>query len=135
MSSFKTDYSFGKNKEIETLDKINNFFNDNIKLITNTKSKYDYEGEKYIYELKARNNCYSKFPTTLIPYSKSQQDTTKKIRFLFSFTDGLYYITYRKKQFETFELNTFCRNKRVDYNDKPALYYYIPIDKLKKIDI
>jgi hypothetical protein len=134
MSFFK-DYSFGKSKECEIIDKINILFNDNIKIVSNPKSRYDFEGDKYIYELKSRNNKYLTYPTTLIPFNKLNHKSSKRLRFLFLFTDGLYYITYRKRIFDTFELKEFCRRKRIDFNDKPELYYYIPIESLKKLDI
>ena len=129
--SFKEDYIFGKQNEVEILDSINNLFNDNIELIEDTYSRYDYKGDKYHYELKSRKNNYQAYPTTLIPYSKIQKGI--KIILLFKFYDGLYYIKFTKKKFKNFDLKPFVRNQRVDYNDKLQLYYFIPIEHLKKI--
>jgi hypothetical protein len=131
--SFKSDYNFGIQKEKDIYDIINNKFNDNIKQNKNKFAKFDFEGDKYLYELKSRKCNYSTYPTTLIPFSKCQSDN-KKIIFLFNFVDGLYYIRYRKKIFDLFKLESFCRNRRSDYIDVKQLYYYIPIDKLKKIN-
>ena len=131
--SFKKDYAFGKQKEIEILDTINAKFKDNIKLVKAAYSCYDFQGDKRIYELKSRNNVYKAFPTTLIPANKIIPK--QKIIFLFYFIDGLYYIRYRKELFNTFECKLFVRNKRIDYNDKPQFYYHIPIEHLKKIDM
>jgi len=131
MASFKNDYEMGKTNEDNVLFKINSFFNDNIVKSTSRYNKYDYKGDEYYYELKTRNNNYETFPTTLIPYNKIM--TNKKQIFLFDFKDGLYYIEYIPTVFNDFELKNFVRNKRIDFNDTIHLYYYIPIEKLKKI--
>jgi hypothetical protein len=129
--SFFVDYKFGKNKEIEIFDVIKTFFDDNIKYTTNFM-KYDYEGEKYIYEVKSRNNAYNKYDTTLIGHNKVLNNDKEQI-FIFNFTDGTYYIKYDKELFSKFEVKDFKRNIRKDYEDKTKPYYYIPITELKKI--
>jgi hypothetical protein len=130
MASFAKDYVFGKEKEIEILEKLKIKFNDNIVQIEDRYSKFDFKGDKYYYELKSRNNTYNKFPSTIIPKSKIVCDN---IIFLFNFTDGLYYIRYSAKKFSAFECRPFKRIQRTDYNDIEQLYYFIPIEKLKKI--
>jgi len=132
MSSYKKDYIFGKEKEDEVLNLIKKKFNENIIKSSYRYEKYDYKDDNYFYELKSRNNKYSDYPTTLIEKAKIFTDN---IIFLFNFTDGLYYIEYNEEVFNTFACKEFCRHKRFDYNDKPRPYYYIPIEKLKKIDI
>jgi len=130
--TIKEDYEFGKEKEKEILETISEYFNDDITFVDYKYSTYDYKGKKSKYELKSRTNKYKAFPTTLIPSSKVKYDTN--IHFLFYFTDGLYFIKYNKTLFDTFELKEFVRNKRTDYNDKPQLYYFIPIEHLIKIN-
>ena len=96
-------------------------------------SKYYYQHfyiRYYKLYLLIRNNKYSDYPTTLIEKAKI---IAHNIVFLFNFIDGLYYIRYSEKKFSKFECKEFCRHKRYDYNDKPRPYYFIPIDKLKKI--
>jgi hypothetical protein len=133
MSSFKNDYSFGTKNEDTVLIKIEKHFNDNIKKSSSSVSRYDFKGDTYYYELKTRNNKYNTYPTTLIPYNKIIEG--KKQIFLFDFIDGLYYIEYNKDVFSNFELDEYVRNKRIDYNDKKSLYYFIPINKLILINI
>ena len=129
--SFKKDYSFGLGKENEILPIITTFFDRDIKKSKNNFDKYDFEDDKYKYELKSRNNEYNKYPTTIICNDKV---ITDKLIFLFNFTDGLYYIKYSKSKFDNFEKKLFVRNKRQDYNDLEKMYIYIPIEKLKKIN-
>lgn len=131
MASFKNDYAMGTKNEDKVLLQINSYFNDNIVKSSSKFSKYDYKGDEYYYELKTRNNNYKTYPTTLIPYNKIMKD--KKQIFLFDFKDGLYYIEYIPDVFNDFELKHFVRNQRIDYNDIMSMYYYIPIEKLKKI--
>lgn len=128
------DLAFGLEKEKIILPIITKYFNDEINFIQYKYSTYDFQGKKYKYELKSRNNKHADFDETLIPESKIKNKSNKYIKFLFCFTDGLYYIKYNEKKFNKYKLALFCRNKRADYNDKPALYYYIPITDLKKID-
>lgn len=128
------DLAFGLEKEKTILPIITKYFNDEINFIQYKYSTYDFQGKKYKYELKSRTNKYSDFNETLLPESKIRYKNNNHIKFLFYFTDGLYYIRYSKKKFDKYKLASFCRNKRADYNDKPALYYYIPITDLKKID-
>ena len=128
--SFKSDYNLGINKENEILPVLKEFFKRDIIKNNNTYSKYDFEDNKYKYELKYRRNNYNTFNTTLIAVDKVIEH--KQI-FIFAFTDGVYYIKYRKSKFDTFETKPFLRNKRNDYNDIKKDYFFIPIEKLKKI--
>lgn len=121
----------GLNAQSEILPIIRNFFNRDIKEVKERFSKYDFEDNEYIYELKSRTNTYSKYPTTLEPADKICENWKKQI-FLFKFTDGLYYINYSKELFDTFEKRNY-RRYRQDWNDKLKPYFFIPIDKLSLI--
>jgi hypothetical protein len=129
MNYKEIDEKFGFEKEEQILDIINIKFNDNIKKC-NRYNKYDFEGLKYKYELKSRRNNYNSYPTTMIPEDKIKENM--KIIFLFSFIDGLYYIKYRPKIFNTFETRNFRRTDRGSF-DIEKKYIYIPIEKLKLI--
>jgi hypothetical protein len=132
MSSFKSDYIFGIEKEREVFDIIKKFFNDpEIKKADSKYAKHDFVGSN-LYELKSRNCSFSKFPTTLLPKSKVIDDKNNQI-YLFNFTDGLYYIRYAKDIFDKMDCKMFKRIQRTDYYDKPQLYYHIPTDLLTKI--
>jgi hypothetical protein len=130
--SFKQDYAFGKANEEKVINLIKPHFEDSIESSDNPFSINDFKGSEYHYELKSRTNAYKDYDTTLLPCNKVFCD---KHIFLFLYTDGLYYIVYDKKVFDTFEKKPFKRRLRVDYKDKEALYYYIPIDKLTHLPI
>ena len=135
MATFKNDFLVGTQNELRLPDRLRNLFCDNIER-TPEGSKFDYKSDRYFYEPKTRNNKYATYPTTLIPYSKVLQEKIFQERqfFIFDFTDGTYYIKYNKDLFETFDLLDFQRRPRPDIVDKKQLYYYIPIEHLKKIN-
>jgi len=127
--SFRKDYTLGLQKEEEVLPVIKNYFERDIQKTNNKFETFDFYDEKYTYELKSRNVNYNTYPTTLIPKDKIR----KRIIFLFNFTDGLYYIEYDRKLFDTFEKKPFVRNYR-GVNDIKKDYLFIPIEYLIKIN-
>jgi hypothetical protein len=132
MRTFKEDYQFGKSKEEEILPFLNKHFNDDIKIVENKFSKFDYVGKEYIYEVKSRTNKLNQFPDTLMPVSKVIPN--KKQIFIFNFTDKIGYIEYSEDTFKTIKKGGFKRNFREDFLDKIQNYYFIPINLLKIIE-
>ncbi len=129
--SFKTDYSLGKKNEDKVFTLICKYWSDrNIIKSNDVVSNYDFYDTKYKYELKSRRCSSDTYSTTLIPEMKCH----KKTYLLFLFTDGLYYIRYRKCVFEEFEKKLFVKNRN-DKDDVQKNYFYIQIDKLKKIEL
>ena len=124
------DYYFGRQQEIVLLPRLNEFFKDDIKPTTDKFHKYDFEGSKYIYELKSRNCTMEQYPTTLLPADKVIK--TKKQIFLFNFTNGLYYIEYDEEVWKDIAVLSF-RRFRIGVNDLEKPYYHIPTTLLKKI--
>jgi hypothetical protein len=129
MASFRNDFINGSKAEDAVLPVICEYFKRDIKK-TARFCKYDYECKTYKYELKSRGNEYRKYPTTLVPLDKLVSD---KMIFLFSFTDGLYYIEYEKELFDKFEVQKYVRNPRVDIKDIKKDYLFIPIEELTLI--
>lgn len=126
----ENDYQYGRGKEGEVLDKMNDFFKDNIKQTAERYDTKDYLGEKYKYELKSRRNTYKAYPTTIIPTDKVKEGVNYV--FLFNFTDGLYYIYYSEELFKTFNQGTFQRRDG-GQNNPNKIYWYIPIEYLNRI--
>ena len=113
---YKKDYDSGLIEQTRLLPIIKEFFNREIIEILNTKSPFDYECDKYFYELKTRTNTKNKYPTTLI--GKNKIEGNKKTILIFKFTDCLCYIKYKKSLFDTFEVKKFDRNVRVCKKEK-----------------
>jgi hypothetical protein len=130
--SLVNDVAFGLNNELKVIDIIKkNWSDENITKTTNKYCKYDFESDKYIWELKSRRNTKTKYPTTIIPEHKLI-DSPKEYYFVFYFTDVCAYIKYDKELFDTFKRNQI-RCWRKGGNPNPVLHIEIPIDKL--IDI
>lgn len=128
MNLLKIDIQFGKAKEKEILQKLKDYFKDDLELINKKYSTYDYKGSNNIYELKSRRCYYNSYPTTLIATDKIKDN----IIFIFNFIDGIYYIKYEEDKFNNYETKLF---KRIDRGniDKEKDYLYIPINDLIKI--
>ena len=126
----ENDYQFGRTKEGEVLQKMNEFFKDNIKQTSERFDTKDYLGEKYNYELKSRRIKYNAYSTTIIPTDKVKEGND--YMFLFNFTDGLYYIHYDPEVFKTFRKDIFERRDG-GQNNPNKLYWYIPIENLTQI--
>jgi hypothetical protein len=134
MNNFKKMLKYGRDLELEVLPIIRNAFESNdIKMPKNKYSSYNYIDDKkeVLYELKARTNKYNAYPTTMIQEDKVLNTHYKQI-FLFKFTDGLYYIEYDPELFNTFEKKIYSQY-RADKVDVNKLYYYIPIEHLKRV--
>jgi len=130
--AFRRDYEFGIKSQIDVFPKLSEFFGGNITPTTHMQDPWDYVGDESVYELKSRCVGYNKYPTTIMSFDKIK-DTGKKMVFLFKFTDGLYYIEYKKELFDTFEVGSF-RRYRTGIKDKEKEYIYIPIEHLKQIE-
>lgn len=98
---------------------------------------FDFDGGSFFVEIKSRENEYLKYPTTLLPYHKTQEMEHypgKKLYCVFIFTDGTYYIEYDKSVFDTFQVEqNFVCHKRQDKIDRPSPHIHIPICRLTKL--
>jgi hypothetical protein len=131
MEIMRRNIKQGLTAEQKALPIIKNYFNREIKQTTDKYSRFDFECDKYIYELKTRNCKSTTYPTTMIATDKIILNCEKKQYFLFQFEDGLYYIKYSPHKFIDFNKSQFNRTDRgFDINKE---YVFIPIKKLKQI--
>ena len=101
------------------------------------KHPMDYLAPGGYFEIKGRGFHKDKYETTMIPYSKvrwADEKTSIPVTFVFSFTDGIYYIHYNPDQFKEYDIMDFQRRARPDHFDREQLYCYIPISDLTKIE-
>ena len=133
MSKKYSDLVFGKLKEVEIKEILEQYFNTKL----NTSSKYNlidfYNDDIYI-ELKSRRNTYQKYNTTIIGSNKIDYVKTlnKKCYFVFYHLDGLYYIEY-SNIFDSFDL---CEEYIYrDGKKELKTNYHIPIECLKRINV
>jgi hypothetical protein len=132
--SFKQDNQFGLNQEGEIIPILEKYFGEKIIAPQNKYEKYDGASQTALYEIKSRTNSSNAFTETLIGANKVIPNCNKIQRFVFNFTDGIYYIEYEKDLFDTFDNSCFVRDPRIDYKDEVRTYYYIPVKKLILIE-
>lgn len=93
-------------------------------------SSSDFYDSRYQYLLKSRKCDHDTYATTLI----SELKCNKRAYLLFLFTDGLYYIKYKKDKFKNYNKKIFVKI-RDNKKDVCIHYYYIPVEELKKIEL
>jgi hypothetical protein len=129
---FFRDLEYGLKKEIELLPFLQNYFNDNSITKLNKMNCFDFIGNQKFIELKARNNNYNKYESTMIGYNKIKKasEINEDVYFFFCFTDGLFYYKYNKNdQFEIRKGGRYDRIRSGEIKD----YVYIPISLLTKV--
>ena len=139
LKSIEKSLKEGLEKEVQVLETINKTTKHTFYKTKSLYSPFDFttQDEKYNIELKSRNNTYDKYPTTIINIEKIRhikatklQHPKKRFYFLFNFTNGLYYIKYKSKLFDTFKKRFIQRFDR----DINKLHLEIPITELKPIE-
>jgi len=99
----KEDLEFGTKVEPAVIKKLERFFNEPIKQMPEG-SYYDAESDTARYEIKTRRFPFATHETTYIPNSKFfSKIQGKELRFVFNFTDGMYFIDYNQNTFEKYE--------------------------------
>jgi len=133
MDKFKIDEDFGKEQENKAEEYIQTYFKQTTLKKLSKFNKFDFEGDTALFEVKTRRNNYNKYPTTMIGYNKilACKKCEKDVYFIFQYLDGNYYYKYSiDESFEIKKAGRFDRGRpETDY------YYYIPIEKLIKIDL
>lgn len=94
---------------------------------------YSNETNTLYVELKTRRIRHDAYATALIGANKIAfcNDPSKEYYFVFCYSDGIYYIKYDKKLFDTFERrDDYYRGERSDCYNPVQSVVYIPISKL-----
>ena len=107
----KQRYAFGKQKEVEFFDKLQALYpEETITHLQSKYSKFDYESESKVFELKSRTFPVTKYPDTLLTQDKII-GLKKELIVFFQFTDGLYKIDYDREIFDSFKRKTLRVNE------------------------
>lgn len=133
MIYFPNDDSSGVNSAKELIDKS---FQCNLKRLKEF-STFDLKDKikKVIVEVKKRNNNHDKYSTTMIgenKYIRANHYYKKdyKVLFVFIFTNGTYYYEYCAE-----DIKAKIGGRRDRGIKEYKNYIYIPIEKLKKIEV
>ena len=133
----KVDIKFGLLKENEHFEIIKSVFDTTLEKDNDKYNLFDYIGDECYIELKSRRNKHNTYPDTMVGYNKIEfamrNNNNKKVIFCFSFTDGLFYYKFDKKDIINKSLRISsggrCDRGYNEYKD----YCYIPISMLKPI--
>jgi len=133
MNLFKIDEDSGTLNEMKAEEYIQLYFKQTTLKKLSKFNTFDFEGDTALFEVKTRRNKLADYPTTMVGYNKilACQNCEKDVYFIFQFTDGNYYYKYSKD--ETFEIKIGGRYDRGSIEKN--YYYYIPIEKLIKINL
>jgi hypothetical protein len=132
-SKRKQDLAFGLKKETEIIDKIKNYWQNEVNIV-NTKEiyneycVYDFESESGTsWEVKSRRVNKTQYYTTILPVHKVR-NTDRDQFFVFNFLNKCCYIKYDKDMFDTFDITDIVCYR--DGRREVAPHYHIPVYKL-----
>jgi hypothetical protein len=133
------DLKMGEENEIKNVETLSGFFKTHL---TKDKKKYatiDWSNSSntiYV-ELKSRRIYHNLYPTAIIGLNKVNfcNDPNKKYYFVYSYTDGLYYIQYDKELFKKFSIQPMKVSYRSDVGrNEISDVIHIPVEFLTKIE-
>jgi len=131
------DLAFGLPQEDPVLERLRKHFEEEIAKSTYQYCPHDGFSKTTEYEIKSRRNNYNKYPTTIVPVSKTRDMKRDRLVFVFNFTDKLCYIEYNKEAFAKYNIKMVeavrKRNGVVGKTIEP--HFEIPIRHLTYINI
>ena len=136
--SKKDDLKFGLENEIKVLPLIEQFLETKLKKDENPYSIYDWWNEtKTIFvELKSRRITHNQYDTAIIGENKIKMCKNPDINYYFVwlYTDGLFYLKYDKKLFDSFDVKETQIKFRYDVG-RPEInkVVHIPYKLLSKL--
>ena len=134
-AKIEQDLAFGLPKEDAIINNLSTYFQTQIEKTTQycVYDAHDIEDNNIKYEIKSRRCKHTQYPTTIIPVHKTKV-SHKILKFVFHFTTGLFYITYDKNLFDTFNIKSVgAYRKNGEFTYEP--HYEIPIGMLIPIII
>lgn len=115
MSVFqKENHAWGVKREIECLPLLKEILGDDVKHDTGIYNDFDFHTKEYNIELKTRthnSDCFLTTFTTPIKRDKANK-SKKKVLWLFSFTDGIFYLDFQEHKETINSLKTEVYNTR-----------------------
>jgi len=126
--NIKNNQIVGSNGEKNAFNLIKTVFGGNVMQTKYIYTKFDFYNESYLFEVKTRNICSSKFKTALINTSKI---IDRNIIFMFQYLDRILFIRYDKEIFDTFEIEYTKKLNTVLTTDD---VFHIPIYCLTEIN-
>jgi hypothetical protein len=135
--SQKNDIVFGEKSETTLMNRIEGLVGQSLSRQGGFNIMDYTNASKTVYvELKTRRIHHNTYPTAIIGKNKIDfcSDPSKEYYFVFSYSDGVFYIKYDAKLFASFEVNSeFYRGERVDCVNRAQCIVLIPTHLLLPI--
>lgn len=136
MRTKEADLAMGAQNEILCHHMIENICGESVIKLPYLYEVIDFEGVASWAELKSRRCASDTYDTTIIGINKGWEAVKhmkrgKKVFFVFKFTDGLFYIRFIPKLFDTYtlgDITTFRDNK----SDPRGAHLHIPVSHLTR---
>jgi hypothetical protein len=126
------DYIYGIHKENESFSKLQKQFGKTLKKVKGKYSRFDFEGENMLVELKSRRCSVKKFRDTMVGLNKleyARKHPEKDIYFCFNFEEGLFYHKYDpEREYSVREAGRTDRGR-----DEMKTYFFIDCENLIKV--
>lgn len=133
---YKRDCINGSKLELELLDRIKEYYDDQTIKATSRYHKFDYISENKLIELKNINAPGDKYKNLMIMKSKleyaSEYHPNKEVYFIFNFIDCIKEFKYTDQQ-PTYK--KFFQRRDRGINEVRHEYYYFPSDQMKNINL
>jgi hypothetical protein len=144
MKTQADDLKFGDRKEIEILPLLRTLPHPNAKDLAKQSDKYavmDYcdATQSVFAELKSRRIPHNRYPTAIIGWNKIREakrrsESGSSSFFVWSYSDGVYYLPYETKLFDTFQHEEdYQRGERSDCLNGGQHIVLIPHNHLLKL--
>jgi len=136
--SKKEDLKFGLENEKKVLPVLEQFLETKLKKDTNPYSIYDWwnETKTVFVELKSRRIAHNQYETAMIGENKVKMCNNPSINYYFVwlYTDGLFYLKYDKKLFDSFDKKELKISFRYDVGrSEISNVIHIPYKLLTKL--
>ena len=130
------DLKFGLTSEKVNKETLETFFGRGLHK-TNIYDPMDYtdEGRTFYVEMKTRRIKHNDYPTALVGKNKIDFCRSSKVPcyFIFVYTDGMFYVKYDEKLFDTFDCNDYERGWREGGIQPKQPFVFIPHEHLTKL--
>ena len=131
--TYHKDYDNGIRSEKECHPYIEEYLNQKITPTENRYSKFDWENETTLAELKTRRMCRrGRWPTAYVGKTKWDAgiESVKEVYFFFRFADGLH--VYKQNTADNFEI-VMVANRNRDRYTRASACVCIPVDRLEHV--
>ena len=131
--SFQQDHTEGKEGERQSFPFLKKFSKHTLVWMDDVYAPWDFEASDVVIEHKNRFVDSDTYKTAMIKYLKVQraEKEQRTSYFVFRYTNGIFYIKYKKSLFDTFHTDVKKIENRSDYTEKEEKRIYIPIPLLK----